>query len=200
MTGVQTCALPICIGVSKNLDLLDPTGKYSSTDCYANDGAMYQDTNDGYDLLTIVNSADIISYLNNTLSATISGIRANQYYLQNYPRYSVNTASGDGTVYWNLSTVDANSDTGYFYNLQGTLETPQPTGTYNTHSLMYVTKGAMLKFVAPAGYYFNSENRLVPGVAGPADITYIWTTVLNVVGDGYNNGIGQFSKIGRAHV
>jgi hypothetical protein len=155
---------------------------------------MYLNSSNSYDLLTIVNSSDIISYLSNNLAATIAGTRANQYYLQNYPRYTVNSASGDGTIYWNLSTVDANSDTGYFYNLQGSLEAPQPVGTYNTHSLMYVTKGAMLKFVAPAGYYFNGENRLVPGVAGPSDITYIWTTVLNVTGDGYNNGVGQFSN------
>lgn len=182
------------VGVSKNLDLLDPTGKYSSTDCYANDGAMYLDNSNGYDLVTIASSVDIISYLSNTLSATLAGTRANQYYLQNYTRYSVNSASGDGTVMWNLSTVDANSDTGYFYNLQGTVKFPLPTGTYNTHNLKYVTKGAMLKFVAPSGYYFNEENRLVPGIPTASNITYIWTTVLNVVGDGYNNGVGQFSN------
>jgi hypothetical protein len=182
------------VGVSKNLDLLDPTGKYSSTDAYANDGAMYLNTTSGYDILTIANSVDIISYLSNKLSATLDNIRATQYYLQNYPRYSINSTSGDGTVYWNLSTVDSNSDTGYFYNTRGSVETPLPTGTYNTHNLKYVTKGAMLKFIPPAGFYFNSDNRLVPGVAGPSDVTYIWTTVLNVTGDGYNNGLGQFSN------
>jgi len=182
------------VGVSKNLDLLDPTGKYSSTDCYANDGAMYLDTSNGYDSITFNNSNDILSYVSNQLAAELEGTRANQYYLANYPRYSVNAASGDGTVYWNLSTVDANSDTGYFYNLQGTISVPVSIGTYNTHNLMYVTKGAMLKFSAPAGYYFDANNRLVPGVAGPSNITSIWTTVLNVIGDGYNNGLGQFTN------
>ena len=182
------------VGVSKNLDLLDPTGKYSSTDSYAGDGAMYLDSSNGYDLLTIASSVDIISYLSNTLALTLAGTRANQYYLQNYTRYPVDSTSGDGTVYWNSSTVDANSNTGYFYNLQGNTQIPLPTGTYNAHNLKYITKGAMMKFVAPAGYYFNAENRLVPGVAKPSDITYIWVTVLNVVGDGYNNGIGQFSN------
>ena len=34
------------VGVSKNLDLLDPTGKYSSTNSFGDDGALYQDSID----------------------------------------------------------------------------------------------------------------------------------------------------------
>ena len=182
------------IGVSKNLDLLDPTGKYSSTENYASDGALYLDDSTGYDPLIFNNTTDIITYLSNKLAGRLAGINANQYYQENYPRYNVNSQSGDGTVYWNLSTVNSNSDTGYFYNLQGSLKVPLPTGTYNTHNLKYVTQGANLKFIAPAGYYFDTNNRLVPGIAPPSGITYFWTTVLNVVGDGYNNGVGQFTN------
>jgi hypothetical protein len=52
----------------------------------------------------------------------------------------------------------------------------------------------MLQFTAPPGYYFDNNNRLVSGVATPADATFIWTTVLNVIGDGYNNGAGSFAN------
>ena len=182
------------VGISKNLDLTDPTGKYSSIDCVATDGAMYSDSTNGYDLLQIFNSVDIISYLSNNLSNTLAAIRANQYYVQNYPRYLVDTDSGDGTVYWNLSSVNTNSNTGYVYNLQGVTEVPVSVGTYNANNLKYLTKGAMLKFTAPPGYYFDTTNRLVSGVPGASDITYVWCTVLNVVGDGYNNGLGDFSN------
>ena len=51
-----------------------------------------------------------------------------------------------------------------------------------------------MKFIAPAGYYFDSNNRLVAGIAGPSNITYIWISVLNVIGDGYNNGEGGFTN------
>lgn len=182
------------VGISKNLDLTDPTGKYSSIDSVATDGAMYVDDANGYDLLQIYNSADIISYLNNNLSSILAGIRANQYYTQNYPRYNVDVNSGDGTVYWNLNSVDTNTDTGYVYNLSGQVKVPIPTGTYNTNNLKYLTKGATLKFTAPAGYYFDNTNRLVVGVASPSDTTYIWVSVLNVIGDGYNNGLGSFAN------
>lgn len=182
------------IGISKNLDLLDPTGKYSSTNSFANDGGLYQDDNDGNTILTITNTGDIITFLTNTLSAELADNKARQYYIQNYPRYETNVASGDGIVYWELSTVDVNSVTGYFFNVVGANDQPIPLGTYSTNNVKYVTKGAMCKFVAPTGYYFNKDNRLVIGIPGPSDATYLWTTVLNVVGDGYNNGDGAFSN------
>jgi len=180
------------IGVSKNLDLLDPTGKYSSINSFANDGGLYQNSNNGATILTINNRSDIITFLTDTLSGILDETRTYQYYLQNFTRYAA--TSPDGLVYWNESTVDANSVTGYFYNLSGSITTPLPTGTFSTYTLKYITKGAMLKFVAPTGYYFDANNRLVSGIPSPADKTYFWTTVLNVVGDGYNNGEGQFSN------
>ena len=182
------------VGVSKNLDLLDPTGKYSSTNSFASDGGIWLNNNNGSAIITINSSSDIITFLNGALSAVLADNRSVQYYIQNFPRYSVNSASGDGTVYWNTSTVDANSETGYFYNITGNQTIPVPVGTYSTFNVKYITKGAMLKFVAPPGYYFDASNRLVSGIATPADATFLWTTTLNVIGDGYNNGAGQFAN------
>ena len=77
---------------------------------------------------------------------------------------------------------------------RSTTNVPIPVGTYSTHNAKYITKGALLQFDAPAGYYFDSNNRLVAGIAGPSNITSIWITVLNVIGDGYNNGSGAFTN------
>ena len=182
------------VGVSKNLDLLDPTGKYSSTNSFASDGGLYQNSDNGYLLLTITNTGDIIKFLTDSLALALADNRAKQYYLQNYPRYNINVASGDGVVYWNTSTVDANSNTGYFYNINGSANTPIAVGTYNTHNMKYVTKGSLIKVTAPSGSYFDSSNRLVYGIASASDTTFYWTTVLSVIGDGYNNGTGNFSN------
>ena len=182
------------IGVSKNLDLLDPTGKYSSTNSFASDGGLYQNSDDGNLPLTITNTGDIIQFLTDNLAVALADNRAKQYYLQNYPRYSIDVASGDGIVYWNTSTVDANSITGYFYNITGSTDTPIATGTYNTHNMKYVTKGALIKITAPQGAYFDENNRLVYGISSPSDTLFYWTTVLGVIGDGYNNGEGNFSN------
>jgi hypothetical protein len=182
------------IGVSKNLDLLDPTGKYSSTNSFASDGGLYQNSDDGNLLLTITNTGDIIQFLTESLALALADNRAKQYYLQNYPRYNINIASGDGVVYWNTSTVDANSNTGYFYNISGSANVPIATGTYNTHNMKYVTKGALIKVTAPPGTYFDATNRLIYGIASASDTTFYWATVLGVIGDGYNNGVGNFSN------
>ena len=182
------------VGVSKNLDLLDPTGKYSSTNSFSSDGGIYQDSTNGNDILTITTSGDIITFLTDKLSSILADNRARQYYIQNYTRYNVNAQSGDGTVYWQVKTVNANSLTGFFYNISGSDNVPIPVGTYSSYSMKYVTKGALIKFIAPSGYYFNETNRLVAGIAGPSNKNYIWTTVLTVIGDGYNNGEGGFSN------
>lgn len=182
------------VGVSKNLDLLDPTGKYSSTNSFANDGGIYLNDTNGFTLLTINTSGDIITFLSDSLTALLADNRAIQYYIQNFTRYPINTSSGDGTIFWQTETVGSNSLTGYFFNEFSNIENPIPLGTYSTYNAKYITKGAMLKFTAPAGFYFDSNNRFVSGIAGPSDKTYIWTTVLNVIGDGYNNGQGGFSN------
>ena len=182
------------VGVSKNLDLLDPTGKYSSINSFGNDGGLYQDDTDGNLTLTINTENDIRAFLSTTLASVLKSNRAYQYYIQNYPSYDVNNASGDGTVYWQISSVEANSDSGYFYTVNGSLVQPTPLGTFSSNNAKYVTTGALLQFTAPPGYYFDSNNRLVSGIPGPASVTKIWTTVLNVVGDGNNNGAGSFSN------
>lgn len=186
------------VGVSKNLDLLDPTGKYSSTNSFGSDGALYQDTTDGFLSLTINNTSDIIAFFTDTLSSVLSLNRANQYYIQNYPRYTVvapeSAPSDDGKVYWMISSVDSGAESGYFFTVSGSLEPPASVGTFNSYNLKYVTVGSICKFVAPTGYYFDSNNRLNVGIPGPKDSLYIWTTILNVVGDGSNNGSGSFAN------
>ena len=188
------------IGVSKNLDLLDPTGKYSSTNSFGSDGALYQDDSDGFLSLTINTTSDIIAFFTDTLSSILSLNRATQYYIQNYPRYTVTSLTNPVTppsevVYWKTSSVDTGAESGYVFTVSGSLEQPQSVGTFNTTNLKYLTPGALLKFNAPAGYYFDlTTNRLVPGIAPTSENEYIWTTVLSVIGDGSNNGEGSFAN------
>ena len=182
------------IGVSKNLDLLDPTGKYSSINSFGSDGALYQTDIDGFLNLTIIDQSDIIEFLSVDLATVLASNKANQYYIENYPRYDLNAASGDGTLYWHSSTVDANSQTGYFYNISLNTQVPLAIGLFNSNNAKYITQGALVQFTAPAGFYFNDKNRLVSGIPGPNNPTSIWTTVLAINGDGSNNGQGNFAN------
>ena len=182
------------VGASKNLDLLDPTGKYSSTNSFGDDGALYQDNTSGFLSLTINSTSDIISFFDNNLSKVLSSNRATQYYLQNYARYNINISTGDGTVYWNASVIDTDTENGYLYIISNNVNTPITVGTYSTTNVQYIATGSFLQFSAPIGYYFDENNRLVPGIAGPGDSLNIWSTVLNVIDDGSNSGNGNFAN------
>jgi len=188
------------IGVSKNLDLLDPTGKYSSLNTFGDDGGIWEDyTNGTLPVLSATNQSEVIAFFTDTLAAALSLNRANQFYIVQssdtgtwYQRFDLPT-TGVNVVYWNRSTVDSSSESGYFYVLDQTVETPTQVGIFSTTNTKYVTKGALIKFNAPTGYYFDSNNRLIAGAAG-TNPTTMWTTVLNVLGDGSNNGQGNFAN------
>jgi len=187
------------VGVSKNLDLLDPTGKYSSTNSFSSDGSIYQSETQGFLTLTINSISDIISFFTNNLASVLGLNKANQYYIQNYPRYTVTSVDSPATpanqiIYWKTSTVDTSTETGYFYTITGALEIPTSIGVFATTNIKYITTGALLKFLAPTGQYFDSNNRLQTGIPGPGDSSFMWTTVLNVAGDGSNNGEGSFAN------
>jgi hypothetical protein len=68
--------------------LLDPTGKYSSTNSFGDDGALYQESADGFLTLQVNNTSDIIQFFTDDLAAVLALNRANQYYIQNYTRYA----------------------------------------------------------------------------------------------------------------
>jgi hypothetical protein len=86
----------------------------------------------------------------------------------------------------------ANETTGYFKNAAGQ---PIPVGTTTSTVFKYVAVGALIKFVAPAGFYFDSNNRLQPGVPGRVnERTTIWASPQQIIGDGYNGGVGNLAS------
>jgi len=176
------------VGVSRNFDLADPTGKYSSTNDFAEDGGLYLDINDDFISFTASTTNDIINFLTRKLASELGGHRAYQYYSQAYTRFSINAGTGDGVIYWNQTAFSSESSTGYFYNAGNS---PVSVGPSAGNNIKYLTAGSMIKFVAPTGKYFNSNNKLVSGIPGPSDITYAWTSVATVIGDGSNSGVGN---------
>ncbi len=187
------------IGVSKNLDLLDPTGKYSSINNLGSDGGLWENGSPGSVNLNVLNSSSVISFFTETLSAILSDNRTIQYYINAtadttqtvYNRYTFPT--GSNATYFNTSNVNGNSINGYFYILDNTIETPVMVGASTDSTRKYIFKGSLCKFVAPIGYSFDQNNRLTT-TSSATNKSYIWTTVLNVSGDGSNTGQGNFSN------
>lgn len=188
------------IGVSRNQDLLDPTGKYSSTNVFGDDGALYvfqanlDVTNTSFSTLS---DNIAVEFLSQSLPVYLATPEVLQYYYQNCVRYTGTYSSGpsyDGRAYWKRLTVSETSVSGYFYVVDaiGT-EYPIPVGTYSSESgIQYIASGAQLKFLAPAGQYFDSSGRLQAGQPSAANggRSYIWVGTTGVVDDGYNFGAG----------
>jgi len=180
------------IGTSRYLDLVDNTGKYSSTNTFSSDGAIWEQ----YILPTILftwnNRNQISDFITNKIQPALLEATVKQFYYAKFPRESANeTGSMTADTTWHQSTTLANETTGYFQSAAGN---PIAVGTYSSTVFQYVVVGSLIKFVAPDGYYFDSNNRIKKGkLTRPEDHTEIWASPTAVVGDGYNNGIGNLS-------
>lgn len=157
------------IGITRNLDLLDPTSKYSSTNVVATDGSIFFSNKPITTTFSTDNSNYASEFLQSTLPSILASAESVQFYQTNYARKGGSfSGSPDGKTYWTQCTATASQVTGYFSMSTGT---PVSVGTYSAYMLKYCTPGAHIKFVTPEG-------------------TQVWAYVLSVVGDGFNFGQG----------
>ena len=181
----------VSVGVSRNFDLQDPSAKYSSTNDFADDGGVFVDDSLGFITFYPSSTSEIVNFLTETLSTVLNSSRVLQYYVEYFPWViQPLTYSPLYSYMWHQTSFNSEETTGYFYNAGG----PVQVGIYSGGNTSYITEGALLKFIAPSGYFFDSTNQLISGIPGPSDITYIWVSVGSVTGDGSNNGLGNLSN------
>ena len=187
------------IGTSRYLDLVDNTGKYSSTNTFSSDGAVWEQNILPTELFTYINRNDIADFVTNTAQPQLDQATMKQFYYANFPRVTINTGTTALST-WNQSTTLANETTGYFRNaiVSSTWPsgTPIPVGTSTTSNFKYVQVGSLIQFVAPTingvTYYFDRNNKLQPGTPSkPDERTEIWAAAQAIIGDGYNGGVGN---------
>jgi len=186
------------IGTSRYLDLIDNTGKYSSTNTFSSDGGLWKNNVYPTILFSWTNRNDIADVITNQVQPSLIGPTVKQFYYANFPRETVNTGATAGYT-WNQSTTLANETTGYFRNTTTSATWPDGTpiavGDSTSDVFKYIVPGALIKFVAPTGYYFDRNNRLVQGTPMRADErTEIWASAQAIVGDGYNGGLGNLTS------
>jgi hypothetical protein len=191
------------IGTSRYLDLVDNTGKYSSTNTFSSDGALWLQSILPTILFSYTNRNDIADVIANQVQPDIGSATMRQFYYANFPRITSSTQPTGVTwlagYTWNQSTTLANETTGYFRNTTTSSTfpggTPIPVGATTTTMFKYVIPGSLIRFVPPVGYYFDRNNRLVQGTATRADERMeIWASPQQIVGDGYNGGLGNLSS------
>lgn len=179
----------VASGVSRYFDLIDATGKYSSTNLYGNDGVLYKQEQDLKTSFTFKTQTDIESAITNVIEPIIRDRRIYNYYLANFTKIFGNEIGAS----WVSSTQDTNRSTGYFIDEN---ENPFKVGAFTANNLRFVEPGTLLKFVAPSGYHFmkDNNNKLMAGTANhPNSATYLWVKVVSVTTDGTtvaDNGLG----------
>ena len=183
------------IGTSRYLDLVDNTGKYSSTNTFSSDGAIWENNVLPSILFSWINRNEIADLIANQVQPAIIDTTFKQFYYANFPRITVNTGVTALST-WNQSTTLANETTGYFQNALGE---PVMVGTTSSTAFKYVVQKSLIKFIPPVingqPYYFDANNRLKPGLpTRPEDHLEIWASPLAIVGDGSNNGIGNLTN------
>jgi len=167
-------------GISRYLDLIDPSGRYSKTNLYATDGILtreYLDTKVGFSFVT---KTDIEGVIANIIEPILQNRKLKNYYLTKFPK----TLVGDLNLTWNSSTTDTNLNTGYFTNTSGVRA---QLGTFTASTLKLIKPGTLLKFIPPTGKHFmkDQDNKLMDGPADhPGSIDYKWVKVISVTGDG----------------
>jgi hypothetical protein len=173
------------IGTSRYLDLVDGTGKYSSTNIFASDGALYESNNPysfQFSWLTANNISDAV--INQITPLTLrAGLQ--QFYYANFTRPSLTVLN----YTWHQSTAITNETTGYFENELGN---PVSIGSFASNNGRYITEGSLVQFAAPSGYYFTATNRLAVGTpTQPDEKLTIWASPTAVYLSGTAQGLGN---------
>jgi hypothetical protein len=174
-------------GISRYFDLADPTGKYSSTNLFADDGIIYQDTYTTDTQFSYTTKVDIEGVIYNKITDILSSYDLANFYYNSF----VNFLTSSLSIAWYETTSDSLSSTGYIGAVVDSAA--YKVGTYTNTDLKYLSPGALIKFTAPSGKYFDTlnGNNLVTGTATSAGATsYIWAEVASVSGDGTANNTG----------
>lgn len=165
-------------GISRYLDVVDTSGKYSSTNIFAQDGVVYRDLKTITSTFTYASESEVYSVLYNVIKPMImSKELMHLYYASVDPaQYKLTTSL---TTYSWVPTTFTN---GYVVDSSGNL---QQLGQVGSNNCKYIRSGALLKFVAPIGKYFDKDNTLVGRVAPLAtDKSYIFAAVSANTDDG----------------
>ena len=138
----------ISSGVSLYLDTLDPTGTFSSTNIFGDDGIIAANSTIGSSTFSFLTTSDIYNAIYNDVVPIIGSVGMSNYYYANYSRYLppyanvtfVQTANTTSSSWGNLT-----------YNNQN-----QSVGTMGSGNLQYVNTGASLQFTVNGQSVYGS--------------------------------------------
>ena len=152
-------------GISRYLDVVDSTGKYSSTNIFAQDGIIYTEDVSEIETFQFTSSSEVNYIVQNTIAPLIATIPTRHLYYKTATRY---TPTGTWTQ------ISASSG--------------RSTGSFSASSFIYLTQGALVKFSAPTGKYFDAQNQLQTGTPETEyQRTTMWASIISYATPGVGN-------------
>ena len=154
-------------GISRYLDVIDPTGNYSSTNIIAQDGIIYDEDQSTNTVFQFTSSSEVNFIVQNTLQSLISTTEAKHLY------YKTATRQVPTATWTQLLSSGGRSE-----------------GTFDSNNYTYLTQGALVKFTAPSGQYFDAQNQLQTGTpVTEYQRTTIWASIISYPTPGIGNAI-----------
>lgn len=168
-------------GVSRYLDVIDTTGRYSSTNIFADDGILYKQDATSSFTFTWNTTSDINRVIDNQILPLVRGQPMLQFYYENFQKFSFND------LYWAQTTSGSGSSTGYFYSGYAS-GSPTAVGLGTASPYSYITEGSVLTLYPGDGKYFNSLNQILDlpsdGVIPSNGQAVLYATVISLIGNG----------------
>ena len=178
----------IATGISKYYELSDVSGKYSNTNIFANDGILYKKDKEYNFEFTFTSRNEILTVVKKQIEPIINSPNFKSFYLSKYPQLGMDSASYP--IVWNQSNKTTNQVRGYFNNVN---TGPTTLGSFAGDYLKFFVPGALVKMLPPVGRYFLPNGKLT-SISDDTTVSYIWTQIVNVVGDGANSGRGNLTN------
>jgi hypothetical protein len=179
-------------GISRFLDVNDVSGRYSSTNIFAQDGIFYKEDGANSFTFTFNTTSDINRVIQNQVLPYIRGSSILHFYYYYFQRFPITS------LYWNRVTSGSGSSSGYFKSsLNATTATSIGVGQVDNRE--YMNEGSILILSPGTGNYFNSANEILPlpsnGQLPQNGSSLIYVSISNLVGNGsqtvLSNGQGS---------
>jgi len=171
-------------GISRNFEIIDASGKYSSVNVYGSDGYIYKNEQEQSLVFKFNGRLDIVNFVRQRIEPLFTQAGIYNFYLTKFNKINFT----DTNTVWKQSTADINQSTGFFTNTVD--NSLLKVGPYTTNILKYLEVGALIKFVPPAGKRFKNNQIVDADASDYQQVDKIWTKAVRVVGDGTNAGRG----------
>lgn len=172
-------------GISRYLDVIDSTGKYSSTNIFCEDGILYKNETENTINFSYVTTSDIYNVLTNQIAPILTQKDTLQYFYSSYAEINLTN------LYWHKASDDTGI-TGWFYDANGNIS---QVGQYVADNKKYIKQNAIVKYSAGSGKYFDARNTIQTGTPSQSgDKYYLYAEIIEVLADGTNGGQGALEN------